>query len=301
MLEMPKENYISRYLLIIKRLQKSPADFTQLLNYLERESEIRGYDYTLSLRTFQREIKEIEKLGYEIKYDKSTKVYCIAETESNPEQSSRILEAFEMLDLVRTSGIHTKLIQFERRKPQGLHHFHGLLHAIKNNKVVTIEYQKFYEDEPCYRELFPISLKESRGRWYLIAKDPFDDYIKIYGLDRIIDFEIGKKAFPKEIASESKDYEDCFGVLKPSEGKAQKIVLSFEAFQGKYKKSFPLHGSKKVLKDDVSEFRIELFLFITHDFIMELLSYGKALTVISPQSLKETMKKEHEDALKNYN
>lgn len=298
---MPKENYISRYLLIIKRLQKSPADFSQMLNYLERESAIRGYDYTLSLRTFQREIKEIEKLGYEIKYDKSGKVYFIEEAESNPEQNSRILEAFEMLDLVRTAGSHNELIQFEKRKPQGLHHFHGLLHAIKNNKIVTIEYQKFYEDEPCYRELFPISLKESRGRWYLIAKDPYDDYIKIYGLDRIIELEIGKKAFPKQTSKEGKDYEDCFGVLKPSEGKPQKIILSFEAFQGKYIKSFPLHGSQKIINDDISELRIELFLFITHDFIMELMSYGKALTVISPKALKEKMKKEHEDALKNYN
>ena len=196
---MPKQNYITRYLLIIKRLQKSPATFNELSSYLNRESIIRDANFNISLRTFQREIKEIEKLNYEIKYNKSQKVYFIEESENSLEQTSRILESFEMLDILQTTNNQSEYVQFEKRKARGLTHFHGLLHAIKNRRIITLTYQKFYDEDPVIRNLYPLSLKESRGRWYLIAFDPYDNFIKTYGLDRIEDFEIMKQTFPKEI------------------------------------------------------------------------------------------------------
>lgn len=57
---MPKDLFIHRYLLIINRLQKSPANFAQINNYLQRESDIAGIDHTISLRTFQREKKKLK-------------------------------------------------------------------------------------------------------------------------------------------------------------------------------------------------------------------------------------------------
>jgi hypothetical protein len=297
---MPKELFIHRYLLIINRLQKSPADFLQINNYLQRESEIEGIDYTLSLRTFQREIKEIEKLDYNIKYDKKQKVYSIQPSDNNEMQTNRMLEAVQTIGLLKTGSLYKKHIQFENRKPQGLHHLSDLLKAIQNCFVIKLDYQKFYEEEPCIRELYPLCLKECQSRWYLIAKDTYDDFVKPYALDRIFDFEITKKQFSKNERTIKDDYEHCFGIIKPPAGKPHKVILSFEAFQGQYVKTFPLHSSQTITKEDKKYLTVELNVFITYDLIMELLSYGSTLKVLQPKTLANKIATNYKAGLKNY-
>jgi predicted DNA-binding transcriptional regulator YafY len=69
----------------------------------------------------------------------------------------------------------------------------------------------------------------------------------------------------------------------------QKIILSFSFEQGKYIKSLPLHHSQKELINNEDEYRIELLLHPTYDFVMELMSIGAHVKVIEPQSLKKEM------------
>ena len=63
------------------------------------------------------------------------------------------------------------------------------------------------------------------------------------------------------------------------------IILSFDPVQGKYIKTLPLHEPQELLQDDDEEYRIKLKLYITHDLIMELLSYGSDMNVIKPARL----------------
>ncbi|NLN37571.1 MAG: WYL domain-containing protein, partial [Bacteroidales bacterium] len=78
------------------------------------------------------------------------------------------------------------------------------------------------------------------------------------------------------------------------------IILSFDPLQGKYIKTLPLHASQQILEDNTKELRIRLTLYVTHDFIMELLSYGEHLKVIQPSSLAEAMKSAFRNALERY-
>ena len=55
------------------------------------------------------------------------------------------------------------------------------------------------------------------------------------------------------------------------------------------------------LGDNENEYRISLDVYITHDFIMELLSHGLELEVIEPKHLKETIIMHHKGALEKYN
>jgi len=77
----------------------------------------------------------------------------------------------------------------------------------------------------------------------------------------------------------------CFGVINLDDVPPQEIILSFAPEQGKYIKSYPIHESQEVLADDDHELRIKLTLFITHDLVMEILSYGMSVKVISPEQL----------------
>jgi proteasome accessory factor B len=79
-------------------------------------------------------------------------------------------------------------------------------------------------------------------------------------------------------------------------------VLSFSYMQGQYTKTFPLHKSQKIKSEnkDEDEVIVELFISITEDFVMELLSLGPDLEVKSPVKLRELMKKNLINTLKYY-
>ncbi len=299
---MSKREYILRYLTIIKFLRKGEATFEQLKVYLKSESEFYGYTLSISKRTFQRDLSEILTLfNIDIQYNFSRKVYFISVEEEDFDLSNRMLEAFDLFNTLNTAGKLSQYILFEKRKPQGMEHFYGLLHAIKNRFIIRFTYHKFWEDDPTQRIAEPYSLKESQGRWYVLAKDQNDNKVKTFGLDRISGLEITKQKF--ELAKNfdaNKLFSNCFGIICPEDSKPEEIILSFDSVQGKYIKSFPLHQSQQIVKDDNDEVRIRLKLCITFDFLMELLSYGNLVKVVSPTKLKTKIRKMHFDALKQY-
>jgi len=79
-------------------------------------------------------------------------------------------------------------------------------------------------------------------------------------------------------------------LIKLSESsKPEKVVLSFTAVQGKYIQSLPLHHTQKENAINENEYRIELMVHPSYDFVMELMSLGNQVKVLEPQSLRERM------------
>jgi predicted DNA-binding transcriptional regulator YafY len=299
---MSKRIYVGRFNLIIKKLRKGEATFNEINDFLIRESELQDASYSISKRTFQRDLDEIRSLyNIDIQYDFSRRVYFFSEDE-NPDINNRMLEAFDLFSALNMSEHSSEYIYFEKRRAQGTGHFYGLLHAIKNRFSIEMRYQKFWDPLPSERKLNPLALKEFKGRWYLLARDENGTAIKTYGLDRISDFTISKRRYEKFDYKElHKAFENCFGIINPVELKPEKIVLSFTSEQGKYLKTQPLHESQTVLIDTEDEYRISVLLRVTHDLIMELLSHGENLKVISPAGLRKSLCNAYGDALKQYN
>jgi predicted DNA-binding transcriptional regulator YafY len=298
---MSKREYILRYLTIIKKLRnKRLATFDEISDHLFDQEEITGYKLDISLRTFQRDLNDIRTLfNIDIKFDRIKGVYYISEDEES-DLNNRMLEAFDLFNTINMADNLVQHVQFEKRRPQGTEHFYGLLHAIKNHLVIHFTHQKFWEDAPTNRTAEPYSLKESQNRWYLIAKDLKDNRIKTFGLDRILDIEITRKNFEIPLDLNLKEmFRYSFGVIS-SEGHPEEIVLSFDSEQGKYIKSYPLHETQHILIDTDEEFRIRLKLHITHDLIMNLMSYGDTLKVIEPKRLVNVICENYHLALKNY-
>ncbi|WP_099365429.1 helix-turn-helix transcriptional regulator [Sphingobacterium sp. 1.A.4] len=283
---MSKRESIARYSLIIKKLRKHPASFSDIEEYLALESEIQAYNFNISKRTFLRDREDIRSLyNIEILYDFSKKVYFI-DFDDQPEVSERILEAFEIFNALNVADRLSNYIHFEKRKPHGTEHLNGILHAIKNHFQIKFVYRKYWDDELTERTVEPLALKEFKNRWYVLSKDFDDNTIKSFALDRLADLEISKRKFnfPKDF-DVIEHYKYCFGIISPNGHLPEDVILSFNAFQGKYIKSLPLHDSQEILLDNQDELRIRLRLFITHDFFMELLSFGQNLKVLSPQTL----------------
>jgi predicted DNA-binding transcriptional regulator YafY len=298
---MSKRESIERYNLIIKMLRKHPATFADIEDYLALESDLQGYNYNISKRTFQRDLEDIRSLyNIYIQFDFSRKVYYI-DFENQPDVTERILEAFDTFNALNLSDRLSNNIHFEKRRPQGTENIYGLLHAIKNQVQIKFSYQKFWEDKMTQRNVEPYALKEFKNRWYVVAKDVEDKQIKSFGLDRLSDLEITKRKFQMPHDFNVNDhYKYCFGIISPNDNPLEEVILSFTEEQGKYIKTLPLHHTQEILNDTKKEFRIKLQLYITYDFKMELLSYGDKVKVIAPKSLAEDIKKSLRDALGRY-
>jgi predicted DNA-binding transcriptional regulator YafY len=299
---MSKREALARYNLIINKLRRQQVSSAEILAYLDEKSVDDGYNYSISKRTLQRDIDEIRSLfNIDIQYNKSENIYFIYD-EGDSEASERILEAFDTFNALQMSERVSEYIHFEKRKPQGTQNLYGLLHAIKNRLAINFTYHKFWDSNFTKRTAEPYALKEYRSRWYLIANDRKDNNIKSFALDRLYDLDVVKQRFQFPTGfNVNEHFEHCFGIISPNDEKPQEVVLSFTPFQGKYIKTLPLHASQQVLADNETELRIKLTLFLTHDFLMELLSFGKELKVVSPQKLIDDLKSAYQGALDKYN
>jgi len=298
---MSKRESVIRYNLIINKLRKRPQSFDQLLNYLTEESAIQGYNFIISKRTFQRDIQDIFAIyNIEIKFDHRKTVYFIG-SDQNQMVTDRILEAFDIINFLNISDKIANFIHFDKKSNQGTEHLFTILHAIRQKLVVRFTYHKYFDFQFTKRIIEPYALKEFKNRWYVLAKDLKDDEIKSFSLDRIDDLEITKKNYtiPASFSVEEY-YKYCFGIISPNAEEPEETVLFFDSFFGNYIKSLPLHQSQEIIKEDKNGLEIKLKLFLTDDFVMELLSFGSHVKVIQPEKLKIEMKNAYNSSLDLY-
>ncbi|MDD2550338.1 MAG: WYL domain-containing protein [Bacteroidales bacterium] len=298
---MSKREFIARYGLIINKLRRGPVSFDELDFFLQNQSSVDGYNYSISQRTFQRDIKDIEHIHkIFIKYDHANKVYYIA-NEEDDKLGQRMLEAFDLFNAFNTPERISQHIHFESRRPQGTDNLHGILHGIKNGFEVAFTYTKYWDDKVSERTVQPYALKEFKNRWYLVCNDLKDNRIKTFGLDRLTDLEITRKGFEIPTSFDvGEHFKYCFGIISPNAQKPEEVVLSFTVFQGKYIKSLPLQHTQQVLIDNEEELRIKLKVFITEDFVMEIISHGERVKVLEPKSFANEIRSIHEAAAERY-
>ena len=300
---MSKSDSITRHHLIIQKIRSRPRSFNEISHYLETESEIQAYNFNLSLRTFQRDLKDIRKIyNIDIQFDRLKSVYKINE-EFNQGANERMFEAYEIFNALNLSDKLSEHFHFETRRPQGTAYLHSLLNAIKKEVQIQFDYLNFKTGEINRRKVEPYSLKEFRNRWYVISKDLEDENqeIKNFALDRISDLEITNTPFSSVKNFNVNDhFKHCFGIVGPNAEAPEELILSFPAYQGNFIKSLPLHTSQEILIDNEEELRIKLTVYITYDFEIELLSLGKNLKVIQPESFALKLKGIYSEAMAQY-
>lgn len=282
-------NTLLRRSLIMGKLRSKALSWNEIETALERESETLGYDLMVSQRTFQRDIKAILSLyGVDIFNDGTINKYKIKEVE---DEGFRHMEALDVINLLKMGGNKQDAVSFEKRRPLGTEHLYELLTAINTKNIISFTHEKYYENDVEVRTVEPYLLKEFKSRWYLVGKDQRRQDIRIFGLDRISDIEFRKKKCRKPPLKELEAlFAHSFGIFLPDQGQCvEEVILSFSPQQGRYILSHPLHESQEVLVSNNEETQVRLRLYITHDFVMELLSHGKRVQVLQPKHLREEM------------
>ncbi|TRO66968.1 helix-turn-helix transcriptional regulator [Christiangramia sabulilitoris] len=298
---MSRQEGIQRYQFIIHRLSTRPSSFKEIQDYLKIQAELTEDNLNCSIRTFQRDIKDIERLyDIVIKYDRSMKVYRIIH-DGREKHSERLMETFDLYNAIKVSNNFGNHLLFENRRALGTEYMHGLLHAIKSRKEISFSYTSYYNDSVSKRTVQPLAIKEARQRWYLLGKDTRDEVIKSFGLDRISDLEISNRSFDelKEYDPE-KDYRYSFGIINGTDEKPEKIELSFSPKEGRFVKSLPLHHSQTLVAETEKETIFKYHLIPTYDFRMEILSFGNQVQVLKPKSLRTKIIQQLKESLEVY-
>jgi predicted DNA-binding transcriptional regulator YafY len=284
-----KEQFI-RLLVIIEKLRSSgEASFQEVSDYLKRRSQESGYNLTISQRGFQRDVNDIASI-FDIEIKNNSSHHYFIEYEGHSNLHERMFKAFDFLPVLKLSEDISSMI-YPEKQGSGTENIFGFLHAIKNRFTIKFIYHKYWGNTQEEKNVEPLALKEFRNRWYLLAKDKNKGMIRTYALDRISEVQITKEKFKTAENNINGMFRNCFGIVIPEKQKTENVVLSFTPLKGKYLKSLPLHESQKILVDNENEFRIQLHLYITHDFIRELLYHSEEMEVISPVHLRKELKR----------
>ena len=81
-----------------------------------------------------------------------------------------------------------------------------------------------------------------------------------------------------------------FGVVIGYDVKPERIVIRANEDHKHYLKTLPLHHSQRLIEDYGEYADFELYLSPTYDFVMKLLHVGAMIEVVSPASLRRSMK-----------
>ncbi len=299
---MSQKETLFRHRIIIQKLRNKPSSFEEILDKLESEGDLNDLEFSVSLRTFQRDVKEIATLyNIEIKYDRSRKVYFISE-DNQDEYSERMFEALDVFQVLNLNQSFSEFIQFDTRKSEGTEHLSGLLYAIQNRFQIQFRYQKFWSDEVEVRTVEPYLLKEFKKRWYVFVYDLERKEFRTFGLDRLFALHITQTKFqhPQKI-NPKEFFKDCFGIVGPGDEKPQEIQLKFTEGQGNYIRTMPLHHSQQILHDENGEMTVRLKLVPTYDFVQEILSHGEFVQVLEPKNLGKQLKSRMQKVVQLYN
>ena len=247
-------------------------------------------------RTFEQHKDEIQSIfNVEICCDRKTNRYYIDdrdELRNNNLVLRWLINTFNLNNIIGQSKNLKDRIGLEEI-PAGQEQLIDIIDLMNNSHTFDMEYQKFYsEDKQLYQNMEPYGVHIFQRRWYVLARNPKNDTLHTYSLDRIVSLKKNNNTFkmPKDF-SISDFFSDCFGIIKDAT-KKQHIVLKANAFQAKYLKSLPLHVSQRVVSED-DGFTIFCYdLRPTFDFKQKILSYMGNVEIIEPQSFRNEIIRE---------
>lgn len=189
------------------------------------------------------------------------------------------------------------LISFEQNdKLQGLEHLSGIIDATVNHQPLKLQYRTFkgHEFETiCH----PYYVKQYNNRWFLLGRNEKYGTIGNYALDRIVSFRNVDILFCKNTQINFDTYfNDVIGETVPK-ADIETIVLRFSENRFPYVVSKPLHHSQVVNKEQRT---VTITVKPNNELNQLIFSFIPDVEVLSPQSLRDTIKGKIEENLKKY-
>ena len=290
------KNYFKSYIWLLETLQsRGPLTLAQIKDLWSRSS-VNEDRRELAPRTFANHIASIADIfGIDILCDRRDNTYYIDNDGDLDGSGIRdwMMEALSLNNLINESaGLRSRLL-FES-EPSSHRFLTDIIKAIRDERMVEVNYQGFSMDAPRDFLLEPYCLKEYKRRWYLFARDHEAKYKDphSFALDRMNSVTISEEAFTLPKSFDAKAFFSTrYGVLLYEGEKPVRIKIKATAHQANYLRTLPLHTSQKESEKSEDYSIFSFHLTPNYDFIHDILYFGDDVEVLEPETLRSAFSK----------
>lgn len=282
-----------KYIWLIDTIYQSGNEgisYERLCEMWNASSLSQGKKYPL--RTFHNHRNEIKDVfNVSIRCRKSTNTYYISDEGRTNPLLKKILELISVNQVVGENESLLARMQMEVR-PGGECYLSKVMDAISKNHLLQLEYKPYWsEKELVYSSFAPFALKEFKGAWYLLGTREGTGFEWV-DLKDVTDIKVLQDTFtpPTEDAIAAALTEN-FGT-KVETIETQEITVKVRASLASKLRANPLHTSQRELERKRSYSIFYYYLKPTEDFLNEILSFGSAVEVMMPLSLRSEILKE---------
>ena len=287
-------NYFRSYIWLIETLRsRGPLTLAEIQD-LWRRSAINEDGRELAPRTFANHIASIgDVFGIDIVCDRSDNTYRIDNEDELGGGGVRdwMMDALSINNLVNESASLRSRIVCE--SVPSAHKFLSVaIRAIKEGRMMEVNYRGFEMDDARDYLLEPFCLKEYKRRWYLFARAHRGGYSEphSFALDRMNSAVVSEKPFtvPKSFNAQN-FFSTRYGVLLYDGEKPAHIRLKVCARQANYFRTLPLHSSQKETETNAEYSIFSYYLIPNFDFIHDVVYDGDDVEVLEPVELRKRM------------
>lgn len=298
------KDLIRRYIWIVDTINRYGSLSRDELDRLWMRSHISD-GAPIPPRTFFHYRRAIEEnFNIEIKCNRRGEYY-IDKGEDNRNEGiiNWLLDSYAVNSAMRESKAPANKVLVED-VPSARDYLPTVLDAIGTSEKIRFTYASFSRSRPEENIIFsPYFVKRYKQRWYMIGqrdkKGDNRESLRTYALDRIRELKpTGQTFTPPPDLDPAGLFESIIGVTL-TVGEEKLVRIKANQQQAKYFRALPLHPSQQEeLSDGFSIFSYKLK--INYELVHELLSYGKEITVLAPQSLRIMMANELAASLSTY-
>ena len=305
------KDYLRRHIWILSELYQNPKGLTYK-EFAERwkRTTLNSQQTTLPKRTFADCLRAIEDtFDIDISSDaRNGYRYRIVQRDwlENDRVKDWLLSAFAVNGVLQDGRGLRERVMFEDI-PSGNDYLLEVLKAMRENRVLAVTYQDYFDKEPRAILLEPYCVRVFRQRWYVVGvmenepqgEEPAEltnqGRIRRYALDRVVTLEPTDATFKMPRGFTVDDYfADAFGIIvEPEEYDVETIRMKVYNINHRreYLRSLPLHHSQRETEQTEDYSIFELRLAPTYDFIQAVLAMGNEVEVLAPEYVRREIRR----------
>ena len=184
---------------------------------------------------------------------------------------------------------------------KGMQFFADLHDYIRSKQPIKVSYRPYTHPELLEEVIHPYFLKQFNSRWFVLGYNSKYEAITNFALDRIISIEKASQKYIPNTKYNFNEYFDKVIGVTIEEGEPEEILIEVDAAQYPYVASKPMHHTQQLVGNaENGNPIISLKVIPNFELRQAILGYGRRMTVISPDHLRDEIKNELNETLSNY-
>ena len=203
-----------------------------------------------------------------------------------------LLSAYHIEGMTELALKHREKIMLTEA-PTGVENVQIILEAIDKKRGIECDYYSFNKKTVKHQLLIPYFLRTWEQRWYLVAEpDNHHHGQSLFALERMDNICLTKEKMLPSSDIKIEDYFDgSFGINHSDDQKPEVIRIKVFGQQVEYIRHLPIHESQIEVEETEEWSIFEYRLVPCFNFYQQLLWNREKIEVLSPDSVREEMKK----------